>query len=117
MFAEWMVTFGSGDGASCAAVGAGIVPSVVALDDFGKTNVRTERTKFGREAMFGVGLQIEEGGGDRSASRKSEKNDEESAAVREKETANEAAKHRIVGAWRRHIHSPRRMGAGSQRVA
>src|SRR5215470_1585134 len=37
MFAEWMVTFGSGDGASCAAVGAGIVPSVVALDDFGKT--------------------------------------------------------------------------------
>src|SRR5215470_1585133 len=67
--------------------------------------------------MFGVGLQIEEGGGDRSASRKSEKNDEESAPVREKETANEAAKHRIVGAWRRHIHSPRRMGAGSQRVA
>src|SRR5215468_10364295 len=39
MLAEWMVRFGSGDGASCAVVGAGIVPSEVALDDFGKTRM------------------------------------------------------------------------------
>src|SRR5215468_6011623 len=39
MLAEWMVRFGSGDGASCAAVGAGIVPSEVTLDDFGKTRM------------------------------------------------------------------------------
>jgi len=46
--------------------------------------------------MFGIGLEIEEGGGDGGPGGEGEKNDEEAAPIGEKEAANEAAEHWVV---------------------
>src|SRR5206468_59085 len=59
----------------------------------------------------------EEGGRDGGSGGEGEKNDEEAAAIGEEEAANEAAEHGAICGLRRHSYSPRRIGAGSQRVA
>ena len=63
--------------------------------------------------MLGIHLEIEQSGGDGSARAERQQHDEETAAVRAEQAADDAPEHRSIGDAPVRHHSPRRMGAGS----
>jgi hypothetical protein len=76
-------------------------------------HVWAKSAEFRSEAALGIYLEIEKGGGDGGSCAKSEENDEQAAAIRSEQPANDAPEHGSVADAIGAHHSPRKMGAGS----
>src|SRR5260370_31810992 len=80
-------------------------------------HIGAEGSEFRGDAALGVDLEIEEGGGDGGACAQGKQHNEKATGGRAEETADNAPEHGPIACAKGVHHSPRRMGAGSQREA